>query len=425
MRERRSWCIEMAYETVGMQKPLHGKTGQMLIVSSRELCYYSGSFFLGQMARELEKLGVGVTFLELQSDDADYNEIERYLTQDVCGVVDINSKLPYLVLEDGRPFLDVLGAPFFNYILDHPLYHHPGLAFPLERYHAIAIDRSHQAYMERWYPHLRTVEFLTVPGTRAVNVRPWGQRRTELLFAGTYEPEEKYREKLLALGEETAALGAAVREAWDVSGHMPMEAAVETALRREYGGGPADGRDFFARFNCRDFPELMNRLYPVDKIARNELRRSILRSVAATGYSLTVMGEGWEETELADCANVTLRPACTMARSFEAMADAKCILDINPLFPDGVHDRVTAALANECLCLTNQNPKAAEELGAGSACLYYDEGSVGEVLDKVAHMPDEKRQAMAQAGHEAYCGYGTWEGHVRRLLEMIERSFGD
>lgn len=397
---------------------------RILIVSSRELCYYSGSFFLGQMACELERLGAEAVFLELEENGSNFDDLEQYLRNDFHGVVDINSKLPYFVLEDGSPFLDALGVPFFNYILDHPLYHHPGLVFPLKNYHAIAIDGAHQAYMRKWYPHLRTVERLTVAGTPAVNGRPWEQREIQLLFSGTYERESKYEEILRFMGSETASLGRNIRDLMAVPGHVPIEEAAEQILKREYGWEEdaqtkEEQRMFFDRFGCRDFPELMNHLYPVDKILRNAIRRSVLEGIAATGYPLTIMGEGWEETELSEYQHIKFLPSCTIAVSFERIAQAKCVLDINPLFSMGIHDRVTTALANGCLCLTNQNPAAEDALRDGSSCLYYDENHVEELIMRLRGMSCEQMQSVGEAGHRVYLDRYTWEEHARRILAMI------
>ena len=98
------------------------------------------------MEEALESIGCEVEYLELSHDDVDYDCLEDLLPEKeersrYDAILDINSKLPYLTLEDGSPFLDRLNAPFYNWIVDHPLYHHPGLSFPLKNYHVLAIDQ--------------------------------------------------------------------------------------------------------------------------------------------------------------------------------------------------------------------------------------------------------------------------------------------
>ena len=82
---------------------------RILFVHTRELCYYSGSYFLQQMQKEVAKLGIESQYFSLGQDPS---SLEGILGRHYDGVVDINSKLPYFVLEDDRRFLDVLDAPF-------------------------------------------------------------------------------------------------------------------------------------------------------------------------------------------------------------------------------------------------------------------------------------------------------------------------
>ena len=178
---------------------------RILFVHTRELCYYSGSYFLQQMQKEVAKLGIESQYFSLGQDPS---SLEGILGRHYDGVVDINSKLPYFVLEDDRRFLDVLDAPFYNYIVDHPLYHHPGLIFPLKDYHAIAIDHCHKSYMEKYYPHLQQVAFLPIGATqsRLADVIPYEKRQIPLLFLGTYESKDGMLEKFRALWDWTESI---------------------------------------------------------------------------------------------------------------------------------------------------------------------------------------------------------------------------
>ncbi|MBQ1902605.1 MAG: hypothetical protein II169_08685, partial [Lachnospiraceae bacterium] len=171
---------------------------KVLLISSRELCYFSGSFFLDRIQEELEKI-CDVERVEFSETNLD--ALQACLEKRYDAVLDINSKLPYLVMDDGSRFLDQLQAPFYNYILDHPLYHHPGLVFPLKDYHAIAIDKRHQAYMKQYYPHLKTVEYLPLGGTADLHPVDYKDRRIDLLFAGTYLDRKMVERELQGRGQ--------------------------------------------------------------------------------------------------------------------------------------------------------------------------------------------------------------------------------
>ena len=409
---------------------------KILMIHTRELCYYSGGFFLNQMAKQLEKQGVQVEQLELSADDASYDQLQSYMGQRYDGVVDINSKLPYLTVDErkGEFWLDQLNAPFYNYILDHPLYHHPGLEFPLRNYHAIGIDREHCAYMKQYYPHLQSIEYLTVAGTPSVVKHPTSKRRIPILFAGSYEPEEVVLDQLHWRGEQIEGLGRAAiaimlekrdAKSFDqIGGRKEQNAKPRTEVRTlESVVQELLRADEFHALGEMDFPVLMNQLYPVDKYVRNYRRRTILEGLVECKIPITIMGEGWEQTSLEDSPCVTRLPGRDYARSVEMIADSKVLLDINPLFPCGIHDRVTNAMANHTLCVTNMSPKADIELQHGRDLYYYQQDNVEELAEILNEIMNQKRscayEEMTGQAYEAYQNRYSWEAHTKTLLQML------
>ncbi len=389
---------------------------KVLLPETRELCYFSGSFFLDRMEEALEERGIEAVRLSLSMDSSGITgeeglkQLEECLSDRFDAVIDINSELPYLVMEDNEPYLNRMGAPFFNYILDHPLYHHPGLSFNIKDYHAIAIDRAHKAYMEKYYPNIRTVTYLPVAGTEPFIRKEEGERRIPLLFTGTYLPERVPFSELAALGEETESLGMTLTEEWD-----PVKEPMEDALERLIISRGEEVQK-------KDFPVLMNRLYPVDRIMRNRLRLRVLRKVAKSGVEIVIYGEGWEETDLRGYANVTLKEAVTIGRTFDIMGDSEAVLDINPLFTAGIHDRVTSTLACSALSVTTMSKTADPGLKDKEHVIYMDpsnEDSIEEALMTYQSLTPAGRKEISMAGHEAYKHRYSWAHHAKMLEDVI------
>ncbi|MBQ2089627.1 MAG: hypothetical protein II472_05320, partial [Lachnospiraceae bacterium] len=162
---------------------------KILLVNSRELCYYSGSFFLQQMCEALRNVGEDAEYVIL-SDEDDFIAFMDRVGKSYKAIIDINSQMPYMILEDDSRLLNRIDAPFYNYIVDHPLYHHPGLVFPIDNYHAIGIDKRHVKYMKEYYPQLQTVDFLPMGATEPSHRVDYKNRRIPLLLTATYENEQ-------------------------------------------------------------------------------------------------------------------------------------------------------------------------------------------------------------------------------------------
>lgn len=97
---------------------------KIIVFSSREICYQSSSFLQTRWQIAFEKLGFDVSVCEFdEQDDLDavfqplYGKKYRLL-------LDFNSTITRMVEEDGTPVLDKIDGPFFDYILDHPLFHY-------------------------------------------------------------------------------------------------------------------------------------------------------------------------------------------------------------------------------------------------------------------------------------------------------------
>lgn len=178
---------------------------KILIFCTRSLCYFSGEFFARDLAEIFQNKGDHVETVLLPDepgstassrDLSQFGILETYIGKKYDAVIDFNSFLPYLSDDDGTPILDEIDAPFYNYLLDHPLYHHPGLSYKLKNYNVICIDKRHAEYVRKYYPHIKKILYQPLPGAKYVgNMNP----SDRLFFSGTFMPEN---ELLLELKED-------------------------------------------------------------------------------------------------------------------------------------------------------------------------------------------------------------------------------
>lgn len=84
-----------------------------------------------------------------------------------------------MVEEDGTPVLDKLDGPFFDYILDHPLFHYNCLNADLKNLNGIFLDEAQEAYVKRYYPRVKKTLTMPLGATEAVT---GGKRRRQTPF---------------------------------------------------------------------------------------------------------------------------------------------------------------------------------------------------------------------------------------------------
>ncbi len=432
-----------------------GKQKQVLIIYTRDICYHSSEFFLHQLQVALDEAGAVCTFLDVSTDD--YDVLDSLLENVKAGHVqydalfDLNSRLPLLETEDGEPFLNALGIPFYNWIVDHPLYHHNVLAAPIADYHVWTVDRCHASYVKKHYPHIKSVEYVPLPGCVAENVKQNGKENVGGVKCVNRAETIKLGQNF-AVGEIVAARSVRTRKHRILA---PLTYQIDEALALEWEGlsrkiqnvemkqrleklmcdstslwNPSEEtlEAYLERYLSKrnqmpnnygvvGFRELMNHIYVLDKYMRNHRRYAYIEAIARAGLPIDLLGEGWEDTPLASYYNVRLLTPVPIEESYEIIASYDVLLDVNPLFFDGVHDRVPAALLNGTFVLSSMSPNVDASLTQETG-VYYFSGTESllaqcKVVLDLAEI-DGAKNIRARARTAAEKNY-TWK-HVAEVL---------
>ena len=141
---------------------------KIIVFSSREICYQSSSFFANQMADAFENLGFDVQECEFDEHDDLDAVFQPLYGQKYRLLLDFNSTITRMVEEDGTPVLDKLDGPFFDYIVDHPLFHYNCLNADLKNLNGIFLDEAQEAYVKRYYPRVKKTLTMPLGATEAV-----------------------------------------------------------------------------------------------------------------------------------------------------------------------------------------------------------------------------------------------------------------
>ncbi len=192
---------------------------------------------------------------------------------------------------------------------------------------------------------------------------------------------------------------------------IPMEEALASLVDQEK---LQDGA-----YGTKDFAVLMNYLYLIDKYVRNARRHKVLSYVADLKVPLTIVGEGWEKTSLAGQAQVRLLGAKRIEEIYDLLANARLVLDVNPLFAHGVHDRVTSAMINGCLCCSDMSLTADPVMEDGRHIYHYSNWNLEPLGYALTEMsPGEQREMAERAKTYAKDNY-SWQAHAKKLLELM------
>lgn len=387
------------------------KKERVLIFSSREICYCSGNFFAHQLAAAFEELGFAADICELSPDDDLDAALMPFLGESYRIAVDFNSMLPRMELEEGGRYLEQLQAPFFDYILDHPLFHYTGLTSGVKNLHAVVLDEAQESYVRTYYPKVATVHTLPLGATEALYQ---GEKEPDcrILFTGTYEDPDR----VYALVKEA---GPALRERMErlierrVSEPIiPMECALEDLLDEEG-----------TELQPEQFALCMNEMYAVDAYIRNYFRKIVLDELLDCGVPVTVMGEGWEKYRHRNAHSLRRERGVPFGLSFERIAKAHILLNAAPIFNHGMHDRIAAGMANHAVVLTDSNPYLERNFKNGRKLCFYSLTKRGDAAEQAKHLLENQalRHAIAAEAYEEFLAHHTWRRRAEQLLVWADR----
>jgi hypothetical protein len=417
------------------------KMDKILIFVTRQMCYDSAGFFAKKLAMNLELLGFECELCMFVEDDipgrirmfaADISEtdglqvlpqaehmLEQYVGKSYLAVIDFNSKLPRIALEDGTLFPDSIDAPFFNYILDHPLYHHSMLASPLHNYHVITPDENHAEYVRKFYPHIQSVHTLPLGAAEVRNAPRWEESENCILFMGTYrDPEVCYSEIINRKDEPdlpTAQDILAMIGQMEKDSSVTIEQALTAVFTGKYGMDPLQNTALFARW--------LNHSYLAELYLRNRIRKDAVEALIGAGLPVKIIGDWWEKLPLVQEANVRREESVDFAKSYRKIAECRVLLNSSPFFYGGMHDRIPAGMANHTLVLTDANPSLERNFGEKSCMHLYSMTDFPDSLvehAKAALYQEKQSREMENCAFELFNLRYTWLHIAEKVIEYIK-----
>lgn len=384
------------------------KKQKVLIFSSREICYSSGNFFAHQLGAAFEELGFEAQICEMSGEDDNLDaKLEPLLDTEYCAAVDFNSLLPRMELEDGTKYLDKLHAPFFDYILDHPLFHYTGLTSGVKNLRAIVLDEAQAEYVRTYYPQVSGVYMMPLGATRAI-CNGEKERECRILMSGTYDSPEAVYEIVKTSPEPIKSIMMKLIDRRIAEPLLPMEEAFRQELKR---------RDMLMKKD--EFALFMNAMYAVDAYIRDYFRKAVLDELLKAKIPVTVMGEGWQKYRCKGEHPLKREHAVAFGLSFERIAKSHILLNVSPIFNRGMHDRIPTGMANGSVVLTDENPYLASRFMHERDINFYSLERIESVAEQAEKLLTDKalREKIAENAYLLYEKEHTWKCRAEQILQ--------
>ena len=315
------------------------ENNRTLIIAADSKNYGSYQIFAALLARQME------------NQKENYMLLESYTAQDIMkaknynptNVIGFNSNLPLMKIND-MCGPDFFGAPFENFLLDHPLYHHKKLIGSFrQRVHCV--DKDHVDYVKRYYPNIEEVIQSPMPpfkGTGA-NVE-YDSKKDRIIFCGTFDEPDRFLKVIDDLPEELRKISLSlIDEMTDRMAHADSsfnyaKTYEEVFLLKLQESELAKEKD------CRNrIPEYMHQCFAAEAYLRFRKRNQVMARLIEENFPMDVYTDSGLFKE---CGKVRIKPAITYFEYLNKCGRYKYNLHIDTGFELGVHDREINAAIN-------------------------------------------------------------------------------
>ncbi|MBE5911676.1 glycosyltransferase family protein [Pseudobutyrivibrio sp.] len=384
---------------------------KFLIFEMKTVCYNSYLYFGDSLGSALSSLGHQVDYFKVDEDSLD--DLEKFVGAKYDAVFDFNSDLPRALMDDDSFFLDHIDAPFFDIILDHPLYHHDTLKHKLQNFHVVCLDSIHRDYILKYYPHIKSVTVTPMTGELAfgkenVEWDNWEKRPYDIIFSGTYTSPTRIEtaiDKLPDLVKEN------VYELIDMMKHdssLTIEDAVDRLAANE----------FYDYINS-DKPLHTQIFYLADTYIRCINRKKLVEAIDNCGHETQLFGALWEELKL---KHATIHREIPFNLTFTVFAKSKISVNIQPNFKAGSHDRVFSAQLNGAVSLTDPTTLLRSEYSDMENILFYELSDIDAAAQKVDDALNDlgNLQKIAQNGFEIATTRHTWANIADIVINAVK-----
>ncbi len=385
----------------------------ILMFKLKSVCYDSYFYFCDSIATQLQRMGYHVEIFDGRRECL--ASLDRFEGTSYDAVIDFNSDLPKVLLEDGQYFLNSIQAPFYDIILDHPLYHHDMLKAPLKNYHVICLDRNHKKYIQENYPHIQSVHVLPMTG-EAASADFSNTRAIPLLFTGSYTPSNEIRNAIYDCPHFMQGyMQGFIQEMLENPSITLEECAIKLAKDNE--------------LIQEEFPLHMQSFFLADSYLRAYRREQLISTIIKAGLPITLCGHGWDAflTSQATasstlCRHVQLLPSVSFKESFRLMNQAEITLNILPEFKDGSHDRIYSAMLNHSICVTDTSPLIQEQFISGEDLLIYQLDQLEQIPSQLEILlgDEDQKSYIAENGYQKAIAHHTWKARVTELVTILQ-----
>lgn len=369
--------------------------------------------FIDQLGKGFKEQNKEVVIVDLLANDV-LQQLQNAF-QKPCDFVFAFNAMGIELQVNNRSLYDVMNVPFIASLVDDPVYHLSRLEQPVENMLITCVDRAHMNFINSYYGGQRTCVFLPHGGCKPIKslkkAHEYETREIDVLFAGSYHDPDHFRNQWKNQSRPLAKL---------------LDDIVEHILNKDYinlAVAADEVLTFKSIYLSHELSNQLIKLLPfVDKYVRAYRRKIGLQILAKAGIKIEIYGSNWENFNLETSNNIRIHPPINFLELLHLMQKSKIVLNIEPSFSMGGHERVFSAMLNAAVAVTNMNGFYSKEFIDGKEIVLYSWSKLDELPEKIMQVLSDRAifESIRLAGQQKAETHHTWTERAKQILEFVD-----
>ena len=378
------------------------------------------------IAEGLKQIGHKVTIVNISTDDGK-SSIIRMLSEKVDLVIGMNPH-SFLYTINGELIHKVINSRFAIMFLDNPIYSKNVWSllfendFPVDSLLLCVDAKQTEQFKEiciKLYDNRFIAEFFPWGGHQYIGKQLWGSDKSfDICLFSTLDQQISTN---FMLNDDFQ--GEFSKDVCESSGVLYEEFSekVSALIHSNYS---QDIVEFICEQLHVNYYELtaeaLNLVTEVDSFLKRYRRlaatKALLETSIQRSYEVAIFGTGWEKLgQLPD--NIKIFGPTLYEKQFEIFNSSKSVLNTDPNWTAGVHDRVFNAFGSGCVAITNQNKYTDFNFTNGYDCCIYENTNQ---LEKEIVFAVDNHTDISYRAHRMLTVNHTWKDRCRIITNHLD-----